>query len=48
MNDGRFFVWSAGHAIARTTESFPLAVANEALTRLRSGHLTGAAVPDYR
>lgn len=43
-----FFAWAAEHAIASTTESFPLADANEALARLRSGRLTGAAVLDCR
>jgi propanol-preferring alcohol dehydrogenase len=43
-----FFEWLATHPIASTTEVFPLAAANEALARLRSGRLTGAAVLDCR
>jgi len=39
-----FFAWAATHPLACTTETFALAEANEALARLRSGRLTGAAV----
>jgi propanol-preferring alcohol dehydrogenase len=43
--DGAEFLKIAPRVPIRTeTETFPLAEANEALTRLRSGQLTGAAV----
>jgi propanol-preferring alcohol dehydrogenase len=43
--DGRDFLAIAPQVPVRTTTGpFPLEAANEALTRLRSGHLTGAAV----
>jgi alcohol dehydrogenase, propanol-preferring len=43
-----FFAWAAEHALASTTETFALRDANRALTRLREGALTGAAVLDCR
>jgi propanol-preferring alcohol dehydrogenase len=43
-----FFAWAAEHELQSTTERFALADANEALARLRSGKLTGAAVLDCR
>lgn len=43
-----FFAWAADHALSVSTERFALADANEALARLRSGRLIGAAVLDCR
>jgi alcohol dehydrogenase, propanol-preferring len=43
-----FFSWIATHPVSSTTELHPLADANVALERLRSGALTGAAVLDCR
>jgi propanol-preferring alcohol dehydrogenase len=43
-----FFAWAASHPLAIRTETFALADANEALARLRSGRVTGAAVLDCR
>lgn len=43
-----FFAWAADNPLACTTERFALADANEALSRLRSGRLIGAAVLDCR
>lgn len=43
-----FFEWASTHPITCTVEVFALAEANEALARLRSGRLTGAAVLDCR
>ena len=43
--DGRTFLELAARVpVAATTEVFPLAAANEALQRLRSGEITGSAV----
>jgi propanol-preferring alcohol dehydrogenase len=43
--DGEEFLTLAPKVPVRTTvEPFALAAANEALTRLREGHITGAAV----
>ncbi len=43
-----FFAWAAAHPLVSTTQRFALADANEALSHLRSGRLTGAAVLDCR
>jgi len=43
-----FFAWAAAHALKSTTETFALREANAALTKLRNGRLTGAAVLDCR
>ena len=39
-----FLAFAASHRIETTVETLPLSAANEALDRLRSGRLTGAAV----
>jgi alcohol dehydrogenase, propanol-preferring len=39
-----FFAWAASHPLKLTTTPFPLAQANQALSRLRDGRITGAAV----
>jgi propanol-preferring alcohol dehydrogenase len=43
-----FFAWAAEHPLSCTTQLFALDQANEALARLRSGRLTGAAVLECR
>jgi propanol-preferring alcohol dehydrogenase len=43
-----FFAWAAEHSMHVHTERFALEDANEALARLRSGRVTGAAVLDCR
>jgi propanol-preferring alcohol dehydrogenase len=39
-----FFAWAEDHALTSTVEVFPLWQANEALSRLRDGRITGVAV----
>ena len=43
-----FFAWADAHPLTSSTETFALREANQALTRLRDGRITGAAVLDCR